>query len=113
MAVGTGASTEESARREPPLVSAIGDAYVAVGEPGSRRLECARCSHDFGPIEEDPKLAAVVAEKPITASSKLNETGLVEELVQREFYCPGCGALVAANVQRKGDPVLVEMRLAG
>lgn len=100
-------------RRVGVEVESIGDAYRAVGETGARRLECARCGHDFGPLEQDPKLAAVVAEKPITASSPLNANGLVDELTQREFYCPGCGALIAANVQRKGDPVLIEMRLAG
>jgi acetone carboxylase gamma subunit len=100
---------------EPQTVAravSIGDAYRATGEDGARRLVCARCEHDFGPIESDPKLAAVVAERPITASSPLNAYGLVDELTQREYYCPGCGALVAANVQRCGDPVLIEMRLA-
>jgi acetone carboxylase gamma subunit len=94
-------------------VVAIGDAYRVSGGGDSRRIECARCGHDFGAVGEDPKLGAVVAERPITDSSELNAYGLVDELTQREFYCPGCGALVAANVQRRGDPVLIEMRLSG
>jgi acetone carboxylase gamma subunit len=93
------------------VVRAVGDAYLVTVSTGQRLLTCARCAHVFGPITEDPKLSAAVAERPITSSSELNAHGLVDELVLREFYCPGCGALIAANVQRVGDPVLVEMRL--
>ena len=61
---------------------------------------------------EDPKLQAMVAERSIVDSSEINRHGAVDDLVLREFYCPGCGAMIAANVQRHGDPVLREIELA-
>jgi acetone carboxylase gamma subunit len=100
------ASTGESSQ-----VQSIGDAYTVRTENGDRNIACARCGHDFGDIHEDPKLAAVVAERPTTASSELNAYGS-DEFVLREYYCPDCGSMLCVNVQRQGDPVLVEMRLA-
>jgi acetone carboxylase gamma subunit len=105
-------AVSSQAGRDPAQVQSIGDAYRATGEADDRRLTCARCAFDFGDARRDPKLAAVVAERPITASSELNANGLVGELVLREYYCPGCGSMVAANVQRRGDAVLIEMELA-
>ena len=90
---------------------AVGDAFVIVDGAAGADLRCARCNHVFGPRGEDPKLHAVVAERSITDSSELNSYGATEDLVLREFYCPGCGAMVAANVQRHGDPVMREITL--
>lgn len=103
---------KETARSgESSRVQSIGDAYTVRVENGDRHIGCARCGHDFGDIRQDPKLAAVVAERPISASSELNAYGS-DEFVLREYYCPGCGAMLCVNVQRQGDPVLVEMKLA-
>jgi acetone carboxylase gamma subunit len=95
-----------------PAPQAVGDAFTVVDGEDGRELECSRCRHPFGAATEDPKLSAVVAERDITWTSELNAYGLVDELVLREFYCPGCGAMIAANVQRIGDPIMREMRLA-
>jgi acetone carboxylase gamma subunit len=95
------------------VTSAIGTAYVVVADAaGERSFHCARCDHEFGPVTEEPKLHAVVAERSIVEASELNRHGAVDELVLREFYCPGCGAMLAANVQRHGDPVLREIELS-
>jgi acetone carboxylase gamma subunit len=95
------------------VTSAIGAAYVvATGSNGERSFRCARCDHEFGPVTEEPKLHAVVAERSIVEASELNRHGAVDDLVLREFYCPGCGAMLAANVQRHGDPVLREIELS-
>jgi acetone carboxylase gamma subunit len=94
------------------VTTAIGTAYVvAVGVEGERCFHCARCDHEFGPVTDEPKLRAVVAERSIVDASELNRHGAVDDLVLREFYCPGCGAMIAANVQRHGDPVLREIEL--
>lgn len=89
----------------------VGDAFTVWEEEGARNFHCTRCEHDFGPVSADPKLNARVAERSIVESSELNVHGAVDELVLREYYCPGCGAMIAANVQRKGDPVLREIEL--
>lgn len=90
---------------------AIGSAYVVVEGEAGPEIRCAGCAYTFGPRAADPKLKAVVAERSIVDASELNRHGAVEDLVLREFYCPGCGAMVAANVQRHGDPVLREIEL--
>lgn len=93
------------------MLHRVGDAFTVwqVGE--AKHFRCSRCEHDFGSATADPKLGAQVAERSIVESSELNAHGAVDELVLREYYCPGCGAMIAANVQRVGDPVLREIEL--
>jgi acetone carboxylase gamma subunit len=111
MAIGESGAAERS-NSDLHVIHSVGTAYVVVADTeGTRELHCARCEHSFGHPSADPKLSAVVAERSIESASELNRHGLVDELVLREFYCPGCGAMIAANVQRIGDPVLREMNL--
>jgi hypothetical protein len=51
-----------------------------------------------------------VRELPITAVSELNLLGRVDDIVLREFCCPGCGTSVAIDVQLRDEPVLEESR---
>lgn len=97
---------------EERVVQSIGDAFQVVEGHGETNIRCSKCGFSFCDREGDPKLGAVVAERSIVASSPLNAHGAVDDLVLREFYCPDCGAMVGANVQRVGDPVLREMNLA-
>lgn len=90
----------------------IGDAYVLVdGENGGAEIRCAECSYSFGPATQDPKVSAVFAERSLSELSELNRFATTAELILREFYCPGCGGLIGANVQRPDDPLMIEMRL--
>jgi acetone carboxylase gamma subunit len=92
-------------------VHGVGEAYLVVRGEDGNRIECARCGTDLGAGDEDPKLGAAVAERTIVEVNELNRFGAVEDLVVREYYCPSCGAMIAANVQRKGDPILRELQL--
>lgn len=92
-------------------VHAVGEAYLVVRNEHGDRIECAGCGSDLGAGGEDPKLGAAVAERTIDEVNELNRFGAVEDLVVREYYCPSCGAMLAANVQRKGDPILRELQL--
>ena len=49
-----------------------------------------------------------MAERNITDLSLLNAPGMVDRIVAREFYCPGCGLLMALNIQERGDPIRAE-----
>ncbi len=73
---------------------------------------CGRCGHLYGPAWEDPKVFAVMREGNITELSPLNRYGLTEEIVVRQYYCPGCATMFTVNIQRRGDPILIEFRLA-
>ncbi|HUB75860.1 MAG TPA: hydantoinase B/oxoprolinase family protein [Solirubrobacteraceae bacterium] len=75
-------------------------------------LRCSVCHHVFGDRATDYKLASSMRELPITYSSPLNALGLVDEIVLREFSCPGCGTAVAVDVQRREEPLLAESSLA-
>ena len=50
-------------------------------------------------------------ERPLTDISRHNSLCL-EEFVLREFYCPGCGTALAADVQLRSDPIIDETRLS-
>jgi acetone carboxylase gamma subunit len=93
------------------IAHSIGAAFVVRESGDSREICCARCDHAFGPSSTDPKLAAVVAERPIVESCELNRYGAVDDLVLREYFCPDCGAMIAVNVQRPTDPILLEIEL--
>ena len=93
------------------IAHSIGATFVVRENPDGRQICCARCDHSFGPSDADPKLAAVVAERSIVESCELNRYGAVDDLVLREYFCPDCGAMIAVNVQRPTDPVLLEIEL--
>jgi len=74
-------------------------------------LRCTVCHHLFGGYDVDYKLASLMRELPITATGPLNELGLVDRVVLREYCCPGCGTAVAVDVQLREEPVLDESSL--
>jgi N-methylhydantoinase B len=85
------------------------DTVEAVGDG----LRCSVCHHRFGDYSVDYKLASLMRELPITATSPLNRLGLVDRVVLREFCCPACGTAVAVDVQLREEPVLEESALRG
>jgi acetone carboxylase gamma subunit len=90
----------------------VGDAFILRhGSDGQPRVHCVECDHHYGPAQRDPKLAAVMSERSIADLSDFNAEGMVERLVARHYFCPGCGLLFAVNVQQCGDPVMLEWSL--
>jgi len=106
VADGAGGGTLEGGR----VLHAVADTVEAVEADGRRALRCTECHHRFGDYESDYKQGALMRELPITATSELNRTGRTDEIVLREFSCPGCGTAVAMDVQRRDEPVLDESR---
>ena len=86
------------------------DTVEAVESPEGRALRCTECGHRLGDYGDDHKQGTLVRELPITATSELNALGRVDEMVLREFCCPGCGTSVAMDVQLAEEPVLEESR---
>lgn len=91
-------------------VHPVVDTVEAVELAGERRLRCTDCHHDLGDYRDDFKTWTVMRERSIEALSPLNKLGLVDVIVAREFFCPGCGAAVALDVQKRGDLILPECR---
>ena len=89
----------------------MGEHMQIVERDGVLVVVCIHCRHAYGPPSRDPKLSGVMRAAPITEVSPLNRYGLVEEVVINQYFCPGCGTMIAANVQRKEDPPYEETRL--
>jgi N-methylhydantoinase B/oxoprolinase/acetone carboxylase alpha subunit len=87
----------------------VSDTVEAVAHDGRRSLRCALCGFRLGNYGDDHKRAALYRDLPLTAASPHN-AGCSEDFVLREFCCPGCGAALAADVQRRDDEVLDESR---
>jgi N-methylhydantoinase B len=86
----------------------VADTVEAVDVDGARVLRCTECHHRFGDYGDDYKRASLMRELPITSATELNARARINEIVLREFCCPGCGTLVAVDVQRQEEPVLDE-----
>ena len=88
----------------------VSDSVEAVESGGTRSLRCSICHYRLGPYDHDHKRSALMRERPLTDISQHNALCL-EEFVLREFYCPGCGTALAADVQLRDDPIIDESRL--
>lgn len=89
---------------------------IADSETGERLIRCVRCGHDLGPAAENHKLHALMHEGPIQeAGPHVNPHHLHgDKFVFRQFYCPGCLALINSEVALKGEPIIwdVEMKVS-
>jgi acetone carboxylase gamma subunit len=90
----------------------IGAVMVRIRTESGDSIHCARCDHDYGPADRDPKLGSLVREEGIETLSPLNTHGLTDRMVARHFHCPGCGLTIAVDIQEKGDPVMLGNTLA-
>ncbi|WP_227134716.1 acetone carboxylase subunit gamma [Halorubellus salinus] len=81
---------------------------------GESDVSCSHCDEHLAGTDESLKTQLPVREGPITNAgpTMVDEDRFVsEEMVFREFFCPGCGALLFTETARKGDPVLEEFRI--
>jgi N-methylhydantoinase B len=91
----------------------IGDAYVLDRAAGVFR--CHRCATDLGALDGNPKLAMASRELPTTAldpSYPAVSKFVDQEVVFREFCCPGCGVRLATETGYPGEAPFHELRLA-
>jgi acetone carboxylase gamma subunit len=75
---------------------------------------CSKCAADLGPVRENYKDHAVRVDNEITAANP--NVGdwkryIDERPVFRQFFCPGCGALLENEIAREGDPPLRDIEL--
>ncbi len=89
--------------------------YLAVRRNGSaRHWACAKCAADLGPVEENYKLGCVRADRHVSESNPLigePSDHINDEVVFRQFYCPGCGTLIENEVSTASDPVLMDISI--
>ncbi len=93
------------------LAQSIGAALDRVQENGEARYVCRHCKTSICGAHDDPKSGALARQVRMESLSPWNRYGLVDEIVVREFCCPGCAHLFAVEVRRKDDPVLFDTSL--
>ncbi|MGE5407461.1 MAG: hydantoinase B/oxoprolinase family protein, partial [Syntrophothermus sp.] len=109
-----GAEREELVPEAAPPEGAesFGDAYLVDREAGV--LRCFRCATDLGPLEGNAKERMAMRERP-TRSLKAGYPDparfVDDEVVFRDFCCPGCGVRLATETAYPGEALFQELRL--
>lgn len=83
-------------------------------EAGGVHVCCSRCAADLGSVRENYKEHCVKAELDIAAANpNIGDWRryIDDRPVFRQFYCPGCGALIENEVARENDEVLRDIEL--
>ncbi|TDA63680.1 MAG: hydantoinase B/oxoprolinase family protein [Clostridia bacterium] len=87
---------------------------LAIGNvAGGKVICCPSCQHIYGPHTSDPRLGAAFRERALIDLSEVNKYATSEDICLREFFCPGCGLLIAVDVVRTNDEVTGSMWLRG
>ena len=82
---------------------------------GTNHWACAKCDTDLGPVEENYKLGCLREDRHVSESNPLigePKDHINDDVVFRQFYCPGCGALIENEVSIASDPPLMDISLA-
>ena len=87
--------------------------YIVAKEGGGRVVKC-DCGQEFGDYRANWKLSSRVFVR--RTREEMSEVVTIEEAIpnvdlveMREFYCPGCYALLGVEVVPLGYPVIFEM----
>ena len=93
------------------MLHPVSDSVEAVEHDGERSLRCSICHYRYGPYDHDHKRSALMRERPLTDDQPAQPPLPRASSSLREFYCPGCGTALAADVQLREDPIMDETRL--
>ncbi|MBF0277041.1 MAG: hydantoinase B/oxoprolinase family protein [SAR324 cluster bacterium] len=75
---------------------------------------CAKCDADLGDLKDNFKDHCQLEEKEISRSNPLIGDPIDfidDQVVYRQFYCPGCGTLIENEVAIASDPILRDILL--
>jgi N-methylhydantoinase B len=105
---------EGAAKLSGKVVARITDNLELRREQNGLRCACAKCAADLGPIRENYKEHCVRREADISAANPNigdYRRYIDDRPVFRQFFCPGCGALVENEIARADDEVLRDIEL--
>ncbi|MFB6171558.1 MAG: acetone carboxylase subunit gamma [Haloarculaceae archaeon] len=88
-------------------------AHVEV-DPETGDASCAECGEPFGPIDANLKESLVVNERSVAEAGPYYDDPsrfVDEELVFREYYCPGCGTRQFAQTARPDEGHVSEIEI--
>ncbi len=100
---------------EDKVLLALGPRLLITQTPdGSRRVRCGACAHDFGDPRENWKWnAAIYVRDTAEAMQEVYPPGMhadPEWMELREFYCPGCQALLEIDAVPPGYPLIEDFK---
>ena len=75
---------------------------------GKGEVACTACGHGLAAVGEAWKPAARLNERPMRGVAGAPYT-TGEKVLLRQFYCPGCGALLDTESALPGDPFLNDL----
>jgi N-methylhydantoinase B len=104
----------EGAGKAPPRLSGtvalrITDNLVIRAERDGAHHACAKCDADLGPTRDNYKDHCVATVRPVSHAVPLagDPHRYIDDAPEfRQFFCPGCGALVENEIAIASDPVL-------
>ena len=89
------------------------DHHLAIDDDGM--IVCRRCGRALCPAGENFKSGAVMKERPIEDANPLivdPRTFIDDDVVFRQYYCPGCATLLENEVVLAGTPAVWDKQLA-
>jgi N-methylhydantoinase B len=92
----------------------FGDHLEVVSADGQRAFRCSRCRHDMGPVSQNYKMRTMVIEGSIVDANPLvgdPARFIDDEMVLRQYLCPGCMTLLDNEINRAGEPPLWDIEL--
>ncbi len=101
-------------RLQGKLVARITDNLDLRREKDGLHMGCTKCTADLGPAHDNYKQYCVRRESDISAANPNigdYRRYIDDRPVFRQFYCPGCGALIENEVARAADPILRDIEL--
>ncbi len=93
----------------------VGDGIGIQRAAAGDRWVCTSCRRPLGPAAENYKSFTSLRERnphqidPVLYADPAEFCD--DQIVLREFFCPGCGTLLSVEIAKVGDPPLVEVRL--
>jgi N-methylhydantoinase B len=80
--------------------------------------QCSRCEAELGPAEQNWRDGALAIERGVVEAAAERHARIrprVEDppVVERDYVCPSCGSLLAADIALEGDAVASAPRRAG
>jgi N-methylhydantoinase B len=100
--------------RKPTVEFTLGEYLEVVTDGAERRFRCAKCGHDLGPTADNYKDHTLVREAPLQEAGPLigdPKRFIDDEMVFRQYFCPGCVTLIENEVNRASEPPLRDIEL--
>ena len=105
-----------AARRQGERLFDVTEAMSLLEDAAGTFWACRRCGSELGAAGENYKMGCNQEDLHISRSNPLiGEPGdfVNDEVVFRQFSCPGCGVIVENEVAMAGDPVLDDIFIGG